>query len=88
MIELVLSICLIAEPTRCRDVRLSFAEPSVTPQSCLMNGQIEIAKWIDSHPTGRSQSGPVRGRASTPRPDTVLDFVCYRGRTSGSVQVS
>ncbi len=51
MIELVLSICLIAEPHKCKDVRLSFAEQSVSTHSCLMNGQIEIAKWMDGHPT-------------------------------------
>lgn len=50
MIELVMSICLIAEPTKCKDVRLSFAEQNLTPHSCVMNGQIEIAKWIDTHP--------------------------------------
>lgn len=50
MIELVMSICLIAEPSRCKDVRLSFAEENVTPHACLMNGQIEIAKWMEGHP--------------------------------------
>ncbi len=50
MIELVLSICLIAEPEKCKDVRLTFAEENVTPYACVMTGQIEIAKWMDSHP--------------------------------------
>jgi hypothetical protein len=50
MIELVMSVCMISEPTRCKDVRLNFAEQSVTPHECMFNGQIEIAKWSETHP--------------------------------------
>lgn len=50
MIELVLSVCLVADPARCKDVRLSFAEQSVSPIGCMMNGQVEIAKWTETHP--------------------------------------
>jgi hypothetical protein len=53
MIELVLSICLIAEPSRCKDVHLTFMEGADTPHACMMNGQTEIAKWMDSHPDWR-----------------------------------
>ena len=50
MIELVVSVCMIADPSRCKDVRLNFVEQNVTPHECLFNGQIEIAKWSESHP--------------------------------------
>ena len=50
MLELVVSVCLVNDPSRCKDVRLNFAEENVTPHQCMMNGQIEIAKWIEFHP--------------------------------------
>lgn len=50
MLELVLSVCQIADPSHCKDVRLNFAEENVTPMQCLMGGQVEIAKWINFHP--------------------------------------
>jgi hypothetical protein len=50
MLELVVSVCLFADPAKCKDVRLNFAEENVTPMQCVMNGQIEIAKWVDVHP--------------------------------------
>ena len=50
MLELVLSVCQIADPARCKDVHLNFAEENVTAMQCMMSGQIEIAKWIEFHP--------------------------------------
>lgn len=50
MIELVIAVCLIDAPDRCKDVHLTFEGDHVTPQQCMMNGQIEIAKWVGEHP--------------------------------------
>ena len=61
MIELVVAVCLIDQPSQCKDVYLNFESPgmsegtmsqgaSVTPQQCMMNGQMEMAKWIGEHP--------------------------------------
>lgn len=50
MIELVISVCLIAEPLRCKDVNLVFDGDGLSPMQCMMGAQIEIAKWIDGHP--------------------------------------
>ncbi len=50
MLELVVSVCLVAEPDRCKDVSLVFDADSVTPMQCMMGGQVEAAKWIDEHP--------------------------------------
>jgi len=50
MLELVLSVCHVADPSRCKDVHLNFAEENVTPYQCLMHGQPEIAKWVEFHP--------------------------------------
>ena len=50
MIELLVSVCLIAEPARCQDVSLTFSGESVTPMQCLVGAQSEIARWVDTHP--------------------------------------
>jgi hypothetical protein len=50
MIEIVVAVCLIDDPSRCKDVRLSFIADSVSPMECMMNGQLEAAKWLESHP--------------------------------------
>lgn len=50
MIELILHVCLLAEPDRCEDVKLSFMAQAVTPHQCMLNGQTEIAKWSAGHP--------------------------------------
>jgi hypothetical protein len=50
MFEILVSVCFIAEPGRCRDVRLDFVADNVTPRQCLTVGQVEIARWIDGHP--------------------------------------
>lgn len=55
MIEIVVSVCLIADPEKCRDVHLSYMAEAqaVTPQQCMMYGQSEIAKWAEGNPKWR-----------------------------------
>lgn len=50
MIELVVAVCMIDRPSRCKDVTLNFEGDSVTPQQCMMNGQMEMAKWAGDNP--------------------------------------
>jgi hypothetical protein len=50
MIELVFAVCMIDQPSRCREVTLNFEGESLTTQQCVMNGQIELAKWVGDHP--------------------------------------
>jgi len=50
MIELVFAACLIEQPSQCKEVYLNFEGASVTPQQCMMSGQLEMAKWIGDHP--------------------------------------
>ena len=50
MIELIVSVCMISDPAHCKDVRLNFAEQNVSARECMFNGQIEIAKWSETHP--------------------------------------
>ena len=50
MIEIVVMVCMIDAPTQCRDVNLNFAAENITPMQCVMQGQVEMSKWIDEHP--------------------------------------
>lgn len=52
MIEIAMVVCLLADPAKCKDVHLSFASEgaAVTPQQCMLNGQTEMAKWLEGNP--------------------------------------
>jgi hypothetical protein len=50
MIELVVAVCMIDQPARCKDVTLNFEGQRVSAEQCMFNGQIEMAKWIGDHP--------------------------------------
>lgn len=50
MIEVVALVCSMQAPLRCKDVHMSFMADSVTPQQCMMYGQMELAKWSVGHP--------------------------------------
>lgn len=51
MIELALVACLTADPSRCKDVGLTYHSEGVTPMQCMMGAASEIAKWSEGHPT-------------------------------------
>jgi len=50
MIEVVALVCSMQAPLRCKDVKLSFAAETFTPQQCMLYGQFELAKWTNEHP--------------------------------------
>ena len=50
MIELLVSVCLISDPSRCKDVSLVFAEEGLSQMKCVMGAQPEIAKWMEGNP--------------------------------------
>ncbi len=55
MIEIIVSVCLIQNPTACKDVNLNFMADHVTMRQCMLFGQSEIAKWVNGHPKWRVQ---------------------------------
>lgn len=61
MVDLVLTVCLIANPGNCRDEHLYFESRGSLTQ-CLILAPAEIAKWMDEHP-GRKV---VRWRCAFP----------------------
>ena len=52
MISVVISACLIAQPMKCEDFSLQFAEEieNVTPFACMRYAQPELVKWNEHHP--------------------------------------
>jgi hypothetical protein len=53
MIELVMAVCMIDQPSRCKEVTLNFEADNATPVQCNLFGQPEMAKWIAAHPNWR-----------------------------------
>jgi hypothetical protein len=53
LIEIILTVCAIANPNNCEERRLQFAwDGSV--QQCMMAAQPYIAEWIGKHPEWRA----------------------------------
>ncbi|RWN31536.1 hypothetical protein [Mesorhizobium sp.] len=50
MVDLILTVCLIANPGNCRDEHLYFESRGSLFQ-CMMLAPSEIAKWSQEHPT-------------------------------------
>lgn len=53
MIELLATVCLMASPAQCKEVRLTYTAEGITPHQCMMFGQVELAKWSEGHPKWR-----------------------------------
>lgn len=51
MIELVLTLCLLADHSRCHERSIVYSqENGLTPYSCMMGSPPEIAKHLEAHP--------------------------------------
>ncbi len=48
MIELLFVTCLSASPEDCQERSLLYTE--MTPMTCMMAAQPELAKWAEQHP--------------------------------------
>lgn len=53
MIEIVLSVCLHADATRCKEDKISVLTETATPYECMRYGTYEIVKWSEYHPRWR-----------------------------------
>ncbi len=49
MLELVLTVCAVAQPATCRDERVLF-DSDTTPLQCTMRAPTFIAQWGSEHP--------------------------------------
>jgi len=50
MIELVLTLCLLDNPSKCREEALTYSTQSVTPMQCVMGAQPVIAQHMEYRP--------------------------------------
>ncbi len=51
MIELLFVACLSTAPDRCQERSLLFTD--ISPMTCMMGAQPELAKWTETHPAFR-----------------------------------
>jgi hypothetical protein len=49
VIAILLTACLIGEPTTCRDDKIALL-PGVSLTQCLMTALPQLAKWSEEHP--------------------------------------
>lgn len=60
MLAIVISVCLVSDPTICRNERIPL-NVNVSPNRCAMGAQPYVAKWTGEHPDWRV----VRWRCSS-----------------------
>ena len=53
MIEIAAAVCMISAPERCHEIQISFDVENVSPASCMMLGQTQLAQWTVEHPNWR-----------------------------------
>jgi hypothetical protein len=61
LVELIITVCALAEPKYCEDRHLQFAEAASLRQ-CVMAAPPYIAQWLGEHPKWRA----VRWRCDYP----------------------
>ena len=49
LIELIVTVCAVAQPAQCEEAHLQFAG-TMSPRQCAMAAQPYIAQWIGDHP--------------------------------------
>lgn len=67
MVDLVLTVCLIANPGNCRDEHLYFESRGSLVQ-CMVLAPSEIAKWSQEHPKLRVK----RWKCAFPNKDRAI----------------
>ena len=60
MMELVLIVCLQVAPDRCEERSIGLY-PDMTAMTCVMQGQPQIAGWIETHHEVRVARWSCRG---------------------------
>lgn len=60
MLEIALTVCLLTQPERCKDVSLTYSAEAVTPMQLMASAQPEIARWLDEHPGYYARRWAVR----------------------------
>ncbi|HEV7440366.1 MAG TPA: hypothetical protein VGN94_12200 [Methylobacterium sp.] len=64
---ILLSICLLSQPTTCREDRINLSYEASSPFICLRNGQSTIATWQAAHPEWHVARWRCAARGSEPK---------------------
>jgi hypothetical protein len=72
MIEVIITVCALAQPGQCQEQHLQFAAQGSIRQ-CVMNAQPYLAQWVNEHPKWNivrwhCETGHTRERADARRP--------------------
>ena len=68
MIEIIVTVCALAQPTECEEQHLQYAFGG-SPRQCAMNAQPYLARWLNEHP----KWSIVRWRCDVPRREEKAD---------------
>lgn len=52
MLEVIVSFCLLADPTRCTE-RTFVPGEALTPYQCFAGAQLQTVEWLKTHPAYR-----------------------------------
>ncbi|MGU3360975.1 hypothetical protein ACLBWX_11630 [Methylobacterium sp. M6A4_1b] len=64
---ILLSICLLAQPSECREDKIDLSFEARSPTVCLRNSQSALAKWQEEHPEWHVTKWRCAVRGSQPR---------------------
>ncbi|SDM50000.1 hypothetical protein SAMN05216360_102266 [Methylobacterium phyllostachyos] len=64
---LLLSICLVAQPSTCREDRIEMSSGASSPFVCLRNSQSALAVWQASHPEWHVERWRCAAKGSVPK---------------------
>lgn len=51
LMELVLTVCSLAQPAQCQEQNLTFVDQGQSLMQCAMSAPPTIAEWVNHHPT-------------------------------------
>jgi hypothetical protein len=68
MIEIIVTVCALANPSQCEEQHLQYAFGG-SPRQCTMNAQPYLAQWINEHP----KWSIVRWRCNVPHKGDKAD---------------
>lgn len=63
---LLLSVCLIAQPSQCHDERIEITFDNPNPYICLRNSQSSLARWQVDHPAWTIRKWRCAAKGSIP----------------------
>lgn len=50
MMELVVIVCMLAEPEKCEQIYLVSDAPGTNLVGCMLDGQKQASEWAETHP--------------------------------------